>query len=48
VAYPTTLFFAADGAVLAIHTGFSGPATGDAHLELRRRFEGLIEKLLSN
>jgi hypothetical protein len=32
--------------VRAIHTGFSGPATGEAHERLRASFERLVEDLL--
>jgi thiol-disulfide isomerase/thioredoxin len=45
-AYPTTLFLDAQGRVRAIHTGFAGPATGEAHARLRRDFERMIEQLL--
>lgn len=45
-AYPTTIFLRGDGRVLAVHSGFAGPATGAAHLELRRSFERLIEQVL--
>ena len=45
-AYPTTLFLDAEGVVRAIHTGFSGPATGAAYTKLREDFERLIEALL--
>jgi len=46
-AYPTTLFIDAKGAVRAIYTGFSGPATGAANTRLRDRFETLIEDMLA-
>lgn len=46
-AYPTTLFFHGDGRVRAIHSGFSGPATGRTHDRLRARFEAIIEELLA-
>jgi thiol-disulfide isomerase/thioredoxin len=46
-AYPTTLFVDANGAVRAVHTGFSGPATGEAHERLREQFESMIEALLT-
>lgn len=46
-AYPTTIFLDHTGKVRAIHTGFSGPATGEAHVELRKRFESLIESMLT-
>jgi len=44
--YPTTIFLRRDGTVRAIHTGFSGPATGKAHRELRREFESILAELL--
>lgn len=46
-AYPTTIFLHRDGRVRAVHSGFSGPATGAANAELRRHFEELIEELLA-
>ncbi|MBI5431615.1 MAG: TlpA family protein disulfide reductase [Planctomycetes bacterium] len=46
-AYPTTLFVRRDGSVLAVHQGYSGPATGPAHDKLRLDFERWIERLLS-
>lgn len=45
--YPTTVFLHADGRVRAVHTGFTGPATGDEYRKLRRKFETIIEELLS-
>jgi thiol-disulfide isomerase/thioredoxin len=45
--YPTTIFLRQDGSVRAVHSGFSGPATGAEHLHLRAEFEGLIEELLA-
>ena len=45
-AYPTTLFLDAGGRVRAVYTGFSGPATGEAHRRLRQAFEARIELLL--
>lgn len=46
-AYPTTVFMDRHGNVSAVHTGFSGPATGDRHAALRQRFESEIESLLA-
>ena len=46
--YPTTLFLDKQGEVRAVHTGFSGPATGEAHKKLRARFESLIEAMLKD
>ena len=45
--FPTTIFLDASGSVRAVYSGWSGPATGDAHTRLRERFESLIEQLLS-
>lgn len=47
IAYPTTLFIDDEGEIRAIHTGFSGPATGDAHERMKERFERWIESALS-
>lgn len=44
--FPTTLFIDADGTVRAVHSGFSGPATGDAHTELRAEWVAHIEAML--
>ncbi|MGI9516704.1 MAG: TlpA family protein disulfide reductase [Pirellulaceae bacterium] len=44
--YPTMIFLDAGGHVKAIYTGFSGPATGEAHRKLREQFEAIIEELL--
>lgn len=46
-AYPTTVFLAGDGSVHTVHTGFSGPATGEAHKALRREFESVLDELLA-
>lgn len=45
--YPTTLFFDAAGELRAVHTGFTGPATGVSFLSQRAKFEAIIESLLS-
>lgn len=45
--YPTTIFLNAAGEVQAVYTGFSGPATGEANQELRRRFEQTIERIIA-
>jgi len=46
-AYPTTIFADASGTIRAVHTGFSGPATGAEHKKLRAAFERLIGEMLS-
>lgn len=45
--YPTFIFLDANGAIVAVYSGFSGPATGPAHQRLRRRFEALIDRQLA-
>ncbi len=45
--YPTTIFVGRDGRVAKIHSGFSGPATGDHYLALVAEFEQTIEALLA-
>jgi thiol-disulfide isomerase/thioredoxin len=44
--YPTLVFLNEANEVQAVYSGFSGPATGDAYTEQRRRFEALIEGLI--
>ncbi|MGF1534171.1 MAG: peroxiredoxin family protein [Bernardetiaceae bacterium] len=45
VSYPTTIFINREGEVVKIHTGFSGPATGDAYTEWMKDFEQTIAQL---
>lgn len=45
--YPTTLFIDANGTIRAVHSGFSGPATGEAYERLQRSFEEKIEALFA-
>lgn len=47
-AYPTTAFMDENGDVSAVHTGFSGPATGARYDRLRQRFESEIETLMQD
>ncbi len=44
--YPTLVFLNSDNEVLAVYSGFSGPATGEAYTKQRERFEALIEGLI--
>jgi thiol-disulfide isomerase/thioredoxin len=46
--YPTSIFLDANNQPIAIHSGFSGPATGDAYLQLQQRFRGIIEDAVSD
>lgn len=44
--YPTAIFMNVEREPVGVWTGFSGPATGEAHQNLRRRWEAMIEDLL--
>jgi thiol-disulfide isomerase/thioredoxin len=46
--YPTTIFLDSENNVKAVHTGFTGPATGEAYQKLRSRFESIIDEMLAN
>jgi thiol-disulfide isomerase/thioredoxin len=46
-AFPTTIFLNARNEIVAVHTGFNGPATGDEHRRQQREFEGLIDGLIA-
>ncbi|HCT23768.1 MAG TPA: hypothetical protein DIW54_10750 [Chitinophagaceae bacterium] len=46
LAFPTTFFIGKDGKVKAIHTGFSGPATGAAYTEWVSGFQEHVAQLL--
>lgn len=48
LSFPTTVFVKADGTVLAVHTGFSGPATGAHYLKWKEEFAELMKKLGEN
>jgi thiol-disulfide isomerase/thioredoxin len=45
--WPTTFFIGRDGLVKAIHTGYSGPATGTGNADLRKEENALVLRLLS-
>jgi len=45
--WPTSFFIGRDGLVKQIHAGFSGPATGQAYVDLRKETFALVEKLLA-
>lgn len=47
LSYPTTIFIGRDGRVRKIHSGFSGPGTGEHYEELVAELEGAIEELLA-
>ncbi|MEM1263115.1 MAG: TlpA disulfide reductase family protein [Pseudomonadota bacterium] len=47
MAFPTTVFIDSNGGVRRIHTGFSGPGTGEHYTELTSEFTAFIETLLA-
>ncbi len=47
-AYPTLIFLDRSDTVRAVYTGFSGPATGAAHDDLKKQFRTLIEGMLGS
>lgn len=47
VAFPTTIIIDKKGVVRKIHTGFSGPGTGNYYTEFVEEFEKLIQNLLA-
>ena len=46
ISYPTTIIIDKSGKVNSIHTGFNGPATGQAYLDYKKDFKTEIEGLL--
>lgn len=47
LSYPTSIFVDKKGKVRAIHTGFSGPSTGDIYSKYVRETEALVQSLLA-
>lgn len=46
LSYPTTIYVDKQGTVRKIHTGFSGPATGQKYLDFVTEFEAYMEQLV--
>lgn len=46
-AFPTTLFLNKQGQVVKIHTGFTGPGTGEHYTAFKREFNATVDKLLA-
>ena len=46
MSFPTALLVDHQGKIIAIHTGFSGPATGEAYIELVKKYKQEIENAL--
>ena len=47
LAFPTLIFIDRKGDVRRIHTGFSGPGTGQHYVEFKKEFTALLDELLS-
>ena len=48
ISFPTTIIIDKQGNVQKIHTGFSGPATGEYYLKFVEEFNTLMDNLLDN
>jgi hypothetical protein len=46
-AFPTTLFIDRQGVVRKIHTGFSGPATGEHYTQFVDEVKTTLDRLLA-
>ena len=46
-AYPTLIVVDDEDRIVTVHTGFSGPATGEAFDRFRNRFESILDGLLA-
>ena len=46
MSFPTSIIVDRKGKIRYVHTGFSGPATGEEYLKLREKFQSEIEDLL--
>ncbi|PUZ24244.1 Peroxiredoxin [Chitinophaga costaii] len=44
--FPTTIFIDREGNVKAVHTGFSGPGTGEHYETFKKEFNELVDQLL--
>jgi len=45
---PVTIFVNRDGTVHAVYTGFTGPATGDAHLAAKEQLDRLTREIIGS
>ena len=43
MSFPTSIFIGKDGNVWGIHTGFNGPATGEAYINFKNKIRYEIE-----
>ncbi len=47
ISFPTSIYIGRDGKVRRVHTGFSGPGTGEIYDEYVKKTNSLIEELLA-
>ena len=47
VAFPTTVFIDRKGNVRKIHTGYTGPATGDHYIQFVTEVKSTLDQLLA-
>jgi thiol-disulfide isomerase/thioredoxin len=47
IAYPTAIFLDRQGKVRHIHTGFTGPGTGERYERLKRKYHEMIREMLA-
>jgi hypothetical protein len=47
MSFPTSVIVDRKGKIRYVHTGFSGPATGEEYLKLRTKFQSEINELLN-
>jgi thiol-disulfide isomerase/thioredoxin len=47
MSFPTSIIVDRKGKIRYVHTGFSGPATGEEYLKLKGKFQSEIEELLN-
>ena len=46
LSFPTTIFIDRQGELVAVHTGFSGPGTGEIYLDYKEEVNELVEEML--
>jgi hypothetical protein len=46
-AFPTSIYLNAKNEILAVHTGFNGPATGELFTNFQKEFAHLVQMITS-
>jgi hypothetical protein len=47
MSFPTSVIVGKNGKIEYVHTGFSGPATGDTYVQYVKEMNALMERLLN-